>query len=314
MNAQSPKVVVVGSLNMDLVIKAEQQPQTGETVLGDEFGMFTGGKGFNQAIAAARSGAEVAMVGRLGTDLFGDELMSVLTADKIDGRFVVRDAEVGTGIASISIGPEGDNRIVVVPRANMRLTVEDVERSSSCIAAADILLLQLEVPIEASQNAAEIARANGTLVILDPAPAQDLPDSFIGLADILTPNELETESLSGVNVSDQRGVEQAAQIIFDKGVPTVVLTLGDRGALLLTADLKKTVPAYPVNVVDTTAAGDAFCGALATALARGKTIEDALTFANAAGALAVTVLGAGPAIPTSEAITEFLTSARSVRR
>jgi ribokinase len=314
MNAQSPKVVVVGSLNMDLVIKAEQQPQTGETVLGDEFGMFTGGKGFNQAIAAARSGAEVAMVGRLGRDLFGDELMSVLTADKIDGRFVVRDAEVGTGIASISIGPEGDNRIVVVPRANMRLTVEDVERASSCIAAADILLLQLEVPIEASQNAAEIARANGTLVILDPAPAQDLPDSFIGLADILTPNELETESLSGVNVSDQRGVEQAAQIIFDKGVPTVVLTLGDRGALLLTADLKKTVPAYPVNVVDTTAAGDAFCGALATALARGKTIEDALTFANAAGALAVTVLGAGPAIPTSEAITEFLTSARSVRR
>lgn len=314
MNAQSPKVVVVGSLNMDLVIKAEQQPQTGETVLGDEFGMFTGGKGFNQAIAAARSGAEVAMVGRLGRDLFGDELMSVLTADKIDGRFVVRDAEVGTGIASISIGPEGDNRIVVVPRANMRLTVEDVERSSSCIAAADILLLQLEVPIEAFQNAAEIARANGTLVILDPAPAQDLPDSFIGLADILTPNELETESLSGVNVSDQRGVEQAAQIIFDKGVPTVVLTLGDRGALLLTADLKKTVPAYPVNVVDTTAAGDAFCGALATALARGKTIEDALTFANAAGALAVTVLGAGPAIPTSEAITEFLTSARSVRR
>ncbi len=314
MNAQSPKVVVVGSLNMDLVIKADQQPQTGETVLGDEFGMFTGGKGFNQAIAAARSGAEVAMVGRLGRDLFGDELMSVLTADKIDGRFVVRDAEVGTGIASISIGPEGDNRIVVVPRANMRLTVEDVERSSSCIAAADILLLQLEVPIEASQNAAEIARANGTLVILDPAPAQDLPDSFIGLADILTPNELETESLSGVNVSDQRGVEQAAQIIFDKGVPTVVLTLGDRGALLLTADLKKTVPAYPVNVVDTTAAGDAFCGALATALARGKTIEDALTFANAAGALAVTVLGAGPAIPTSEAITEFLTSARSVRR
>jgi ribokinase len=245
MNAQSPKVVVVGSLNMDLVIKAEQQPQTGETVLGDEFGMFTGGKGFNQAIAAARSGAEVAMVGRLGRDLFGDELMSVLTADKIDGRFVVRDAEVGTGIASISIGPEGDNRIVVVPRANMRLTVEDVERSSSCIAAADILLLQLEVPIEASQNAAEIARANGTLVILDPAPAQDLPDSFIGLADILTPNELETESLSGVNVSDQRGVEQAAQIIFDKGVPTVVLTLGDRGALLLTADLKKNSARLP---------------------------------------------------------------------
>ena len=312
MNAQGPKVVVVGSLNMDLAIKAEKQPQAGETVLGEEFGMFTGGKGFNQALAAARLGAEVAMVGRLGADLFGDELMSMLTDDKVDGRFVVRDAEAGTGIASIFIGPEGENRIVVVPRANMRLTVADVERASSCIAAADILLLQLEVPIEASQNAAEIARANDTLVILDPAPAQELPDSFLRLADILTPNELETESLSGVNVSDQKGVEQAAQIIFDKGVPTVVLTLGDRGALLLTADLKKIVPAYRVNVVDTTAAGDAFCGALATALAQGKTIEDALTFANAAGALAVTVLGAGPAIPTSEAITEFLTSARDI--
>ena len=312
MNAQGPKVVVVGSLNMDLAIKAEKQPQAGETVLGEEFGMFTGGKGFNQALAAARLGAEVAMVGRLGADLFGDELMSMLTDDKVDGRFVVRDAEAGTGIASIFIGPEGENRIVVVPRANMRLTVADVERASSCIAAADILLLQLEVPIEASQNAAEIARANDTLVILDPAPVQELPDSFLRLADILTPNELETESLSGVNVSDQKGVEQAAQIIFDKGVPTVVLTLGDRGALLLTADLKKIVPAYRVNVVDTTAAGDAFCGALATALAQGKTIEDALTFANAAGALAVTVLGAGPAIPTSEAITEFLTSARDI--
>ena len=312
MNAQGPKVVVVGSLNMDLAIKAEKQPQAGETVLGEEFGMFTGGKGFNQALAAARLGAEVAMVGRLGADLFGDELMSMLTDDKVDGRFVVRDAEAGTGIASIFIGPEGENRIVVVPRANMRLTVADVERASSCIAAADILLLQLEVPIEASQNAAEIARANDTLVLLDPAPAQELPDSFLRLADILTPNELETESLSGVNVSDQKGVEQAAQIIFDKGVPTVVLTLGDRGALLLTADLKKIVPAYHVNVVDTTAAGDAFCGALATALAQGKTIEDALTFANAAGALAVTVLGAGPAIPTSEAITEFLTSARDI--
>lgn len=308
MNAQRPKVVVVGSLNMDLVTKATQQPQAGETVFGDEFGMFAGGKGFNQAISAARMGADVTMVGRLGMDLFGDKLMSMLTADKVDGRFVVSDLEVGTGIASIAIGSEGDNRIVVVPRANMRLTVEDVERASTCIAAADVLLLQLEVPIEASEKAAEIARANGALVILDPAPAQALPDSFLRLADILTPNELETESLSGVNVSDQLGVEQAAQMILGKGVPTVVLTLGARGALVLTADLKKMVPAYRVNVVDTTAAGDAFCGALATALARGKTIEDSVTFANVAGALAVTVLGAEPAIPTSEAITEFLAS------
>jgi ribokinase len=306
MNTHKPKVAVVGSLNVDLVIKTERRPQKGETLIGEEFGIFTGGKGFNQAIAAARLGAEVTLIGRMGTDLFGDMLQSAMAENKIDTDFVSRDGEVGTGIASIIVDADGDNRIIVVPRANMRLSVEDVERAADRIAAADVLLLQLEVPVDASQRAAEIARAGGATVILNPAPARELPDSFLAQVDILTPNETETEFLSGIQVSDDEGAACAAQVLLDKGISTVVLTLGKRGALLLTRDMKKLVPAYTVNVVDTTAAGDAFCGALGTALAQGKTIEAAVAYANAAGALAVTVLGAEPAIPTAEQIAAFL--------
>ena len=306
MREQEAKVVVVGSFNMDVVIKAERRPRKGETLIGQEFGMFSGGKGFNQATAAARLGADVVMIGRLGTDTFGDILMSASTEEKINTNFVVRDAEVGTGVATIVIDAAGDNSIILVPHANMRLSVEDVERASAQIASADVLLLQLEVPIEASQKAAEIAKANGAKVILNPAPARELPDSFLAQVDILTPNEVETEFLSGLKVSDDEGAQRAAQVLLDKGISTVVLTLGDRGALLLTSDVRKLIPAYKVDVVDTTAAGDAFCGALATALAQGKTIEDAVAFANAAGALAVTVLGAQPSIPTAEKVEAFL--------
>jgi ribokinase len=310
MSQRNPKVVVVGSFMMDLVIKAERRPQKGETLVGQEFGMFIGGKGSNQAIAAARLGAEVTMIGRLGTDLFGDTFMSSLAQEKIDTRFIVRDAEVGTGVGTPVIDAEGDNSIIIVPRANMRLSVADVERAESAIAAADVLLLQLEVPIEASQRAAEIARTGGAKVILNPAPARELPDGFLAQVDILTPNEVETEFLSGVKVSDTTGAERAARILLGKGVSAVILTLGDRGALLLTPDVTKLIPAYKVNVVDTTAAGDAFCGALAMGLARGEKIEDAVAFANAAGALAVTVLGAAPSMPTAKQMDEFLVSVR----
>ena len=190
----------------------------------------------------------------------------------------------------------------------MRLDVEDIERASSKIANADVLLLQLEVPIESSQRAAEIASANGVEVILNPAPARELPDSFLGLVDILIPNEVETEFLAKVTVADDEGARLAAQVLFEKGISTIVLTLGNRGALLLTNRQSKLAPAYNVKVVDTTAAGDAFCGALATALANGEKIEDAVVFANAAGALAVTVLGAAPSMPTTEQVRAFLAS------
>ncbi|MDE0297995.1 MAG: ribokinase [Candidatus Poribacteria bacterium] len=308
MEQHNPKVVVVGSFNMDLVIKSERRPQKGETLIGEEFGMFIGGKGSNQAIAASRLGADVTMIGRLGTDLFGETFLSEFAKEKINTGFVVHDASVGTGVASPVIDADGDNSIIIVPRANMRLDVEDVERASSKIADADVLLLQLEVPIKASQRAAEIARSNGVEVILNPAPACELPDDFLGLVDVLIPNEVETEFLSKVTVADDEGARLAAQVLFEKGISTIVLTLGSRGALLLTSQQSDLVPAYNVKVVDTTAAGDAFCGALATALADGKRIFDAVAFANAAGALAVTVLGAAPSMPTADQVHALLSA------
>lgn len=311
MDQHNPKVVVVGSFNMDLVIKTERRPQKGETLIGEEFGMFIGGKGANQAIAASRLGADVTMIGRLGADLFGDTFFTEFDRENIDTSFVVRDAEVGTGVASPVIDADGDNSIIIVPRANMRLDVEDVERAASKIADADVLLLQLEVPIESSKRAAEIARANGVEIILNPAPACVLPDSFLELVDILVPNEVETEFLTKVTVADDEGARLAAKVLFEKGISTIVLTLGNRGALLLTSQRSQLVPAYNVKVVDTTAAGDAFCGALATALAGGDKIENAVAFANATGALAVTVLGAAPSMPTAEQVHDFVVSSKA---
>ena len=311
MDQHNPKVVVVGSFNMDLVIKTERRPQRGETLIGEEFGMFIGGKGANQAIAASRLGADVTMIGRLGADLFGDTFFTEFDRENIDTSFVVRDAEVGTGVASPVIDADGDNSIIIVPRANMRLDVEDVERAASKIADADVLLLQLEVPIESSKRAAEIARANGVEIILNPAPACVLPDSFLELVDILVPNEVETEFLTKVTVADDEGARLAAKVLFEKGLSTIVLTLGNRGALLLTSQRSQLVPAYNVKVVDTTAAGDAFCGALATALASGDKIENAVAFANATGALAVTVLGAAPSMPTAEQVHDFVVSSKA---
>ena len=214
MDKQNSKVVVVGSFNMDLVVKAGRRPQTGETLMGEEFGMFIGGKGSNQAIAAARLGADVTMIGRLGADLFGDTLRAAHTEEGICTDNVIRDTEVGTGVASILIDADGDNSIVLVPQANMRLTVADIEQASESIATADVLLLQLEVPISASQRAAEIAKSNGATVVLNPAPAQELPDDFLAQVDILTPNEVETESLSGVRVSTAADAERAAKVCY----------------------------------------------------------------------------------------------------
>lgn len=308
MSERKPKVVVVGSFMMDLVIKAERRPQKGETLIGQQFGMFGGGKGNNQAIAAARLGGAVTMVGRLGRDSFGDTLMDALVEEGVEVGFIVRDAEAGTGVASPVIDADGDNSIIIVPRANMRLSAADVERAATAISDADVLLLQLEVPISASQRAAEIAKSSGTKVILNPAPARDLPDSFLAQVDILTPNQVETEYLSGVKVSDSESAERAARVLLDKGVSAVILTLGDSGVLLFKRGASTRMPAYKVEVVDTTAAGDAFCGALAIGLARGEALEDAVAFANAAGALAVTALGAAPSMPTATQISEFLES------
>ena len=302
MNHTAPKVTVVGSLNVDLVCRAMRRPDKGETLIGDAFDIFTGGKGFNQATAAARLGADVTLIGSVGADLFGDMLLAATENEHIDSRFVTKRTNVGTGVATIVIEPDGDNSIIVVPRANMALTTANIDAAADCIADADVLLLQLETPIAVSEHAAAIAKKHDTRVILNPAPAQPLPDSLLGYVDILTPNQSETELLSEMKVSNHEEARRAAKVLRARMVDTadaaVVLTLGEQGALMLTATTSEHISALSVEPVDTTGAGDAFCGALATALANGETLRSAVAFANAAGAAAVTVMGATPSMPT----------------
>lgn len=299
-----PKVTVVGSLNVDLVSRAPRYPQKGETLIGDAFDIFTGGKGFNQATAAARLGADVTLIGSVGTDVFGDTLLAAIEAEQMHGRIKRRD--VGTGVATIVVEPSGENSIIVVPRANMTLTPADIEEAAAPIAEADVLLLQLETHIAASERAAAIAKTNRTTVLLNPAPAQPLPDSFLAHVDIIIPNQSEAALLTGMPVDTEEEAISAAHCLRSRMIhpetAVVVLTLGAQGALLLTAEMSEALPALPVEVIDTTGAGDAFCGALATQLAQGETLPEAVRFANAAGAAAVTTLGATPAMPTREKI------------
>jgi len=299
-------VSVVGSFVYDLVAKAPRRPKTGETLIGESFGMFLGGKGANQAIASSRSGASVHMIGRLGNDLFGNQFLEKFSNEGISTDFVVIDDVNGTGVGMPLIDATGDNSIVLIPQANMALSVDDVNNAFEPIASSDVLILQLEVPIDASQRAAEIAKENNTMVLLNPAPAREIPDSFLRLVDVLIPNEIETEILSGMKTTTDDQAIEAARALTSKGISTVILTLGHRGALLLTDEIEKGVPGFAIEAVDTTAAGDAFCGALATSLAQGSTIEDAVWVANAAGALAVTKLGAEPSLPKKADLDQFL--------
>ena len=312
MNRATPKITVVGSLNIDLVCHAIRRPGKGETIIGDAFDIFTGGKGFNQATAAARLGAEVTLVGSVGSDPFGEMLLTAIGDERINNRFITRRTDIGTGIATIVVEPDGDNSIIVVPSANMALTTADIDAAADCIADADVLLLQLETPIAASEHAAALAKQHGATVVLNPAPAQLLPDSLLGYVDILTPNQSETELLSGMKLSSHEAARHAAEVLRERMVNTensaVVLTLGEQGTLMLTETISELIPALSVEPIDTTGAGDAFCGALATALASGENLHSAVEFANAAGAAAVTVIGATPSMPTLTKIEHLLKS------
>jgi ribokinase len=299
-------VTVVGSLNMDLVIRAPRIPQPGETIIGGELHTVPGGKGANQAVAAARLGARVSMVGRVGRDAFAGPLLDNLTATGVDHTFVTGDAEAATGVALIVVDDAGQNSIVVASGANMRLSPADVEAAKAAISAAQVVLLQLESPLETVTRAAEIARAHGVTVILNPAPARPLPAALLSLVDVLVPNESETALLSGVPVGNQAEAEAAAAALRTSGVGTLILTLGERGAMLAREGEAALFPAFDVTPVDTTAAGDAFVGGLAVALAEGKALAEAVRWGNAAGALATTKLGAQPSLPTRQALETLL--------
>lgn len=296
------KILVLGSLNMDLVVRAPRHPQPGETLIGGEFQTFPGGKGANQAVAAARLGAEVRMIGRVGRDAFGDALLETVRQDGVDTTFIRRDEQAATGVALITLDAAGQNTIVVAPGANMRVTPKDVQESESAFADADLLLMQLECPLEAIETAVHIAHHHGLRVVLNPAPARPLPAALLAQIDYLLPNQPELRLLA----EGEADVEKAAQRLMANGVRNLIVTLGEEGALLITSDVQEKIPAFSVRVVDTVAAGDAFAAAFCVALAEGKPLREAVVWGNAAGAIAVTRPGAQPSMPTREELTRFL--------
>ena len=299
-------VTVVGSLNMDLVIRSPRMPLPGETIIGGEFHTVPGGKGANQAVAAARLGAQVSMVGRVGQDAFADALLENLAADGVVHTHVGQDEVAATGVALIVVDEAGEHSLVVASGANMRLSPADVNAAEATIADSKTLLVQLESPLETVARAVEVARAHGVIVILNPAPARSLPAELLEQIDVLIPNESETVLLTGMPVDDLGEAEAAAGRLRQLGVGTVILTLGDRGALLARESGAEVFPAFDVSPVDTTAAGDAFVGGLAVALAEGRALAEAVRWGNAAGALATTMLGAQTSLPTREALEKML--------
>jgi len=308
------KIVVVGSFVYDLIVWLPYFPRMGETLLASEFKMYAGGKGFNQAVAAHRCGAQVSMLGKVGADQFGEAFMEILQKEGIDHRYVIQDASTTTSLGIPMIDPQGDNSIIGVPRANTLVTPAEAEHAAEFIAQHDMLLLQLEIPLSASLEAARIAHRAGMTVVFNPAPATHplaslLPRDDAGepLVDWLIPNEVEAEMLSGIQVRNPDDAIRSGEIILTHGVGRgVVITLGSNGVVAVTYEDHYLVPAFPMTPVDPTGAGDAFCGAFAAALAEGMNLPQALRFANAAGALAVTVAGAEPSLPGRSKIEALL--------
>lgn len=299
-------IIVFGSINMDLVTKTPRLPVAGETLTGYEFFTAGGGKGANQAVAAARLGISTQMVGRLGNDDFGRQLLRHLQAAGVQTDGVLVDETTSSGVAVITVDDAGENNIIIIGGANGRLNETDVERLRSRLPGAAALLMQLEIPMATVQLAAQAAHSAGVPVILDPAPAQDIPDELYPLIDIITPNQLEASQLVGFPVDGQEAARQASAELQQRGVSTVIVKLGDRGVFCATAEETFFVPAFSVQAVDTVAAGDAFNGALAVALAQGRLLREAVVWGAAAGALSATKAGAQPSLPDRETFEAFL--------
>jgi len=298
-------VVVLGSLNMDLVVRTQHIPRPGETVHGEGFVTIPGGKGANQAAAAARLGAAVAMVGRVGADSFGPVLLDNLRAQGVDVTHVRQDPDAPSGIALIAIAADGENTIIVAPGANGQLDLGDLAAAAALMAQARLLIMQFEIPLDTVRAALAMARAHRLPVILNPAPAHAVEPEFFQGVHYLVVNETEAEQLSGIAVTGLAAAEAAGRALLERGVPVVIVTLGAQGALLVTADRATHVPARKVEVVDTTAAGDAFLGGLAAALLRGFDLVEAVRYATCAGTLATTVLGAQTSLPTAAQVQAF---------
>jgi ribokinase len=308
------KIVVVGSFNMDLVVRMPVIPKPGETLLGGVFATYPGGKGSNQAVAAARSGGEVTMIGRVGADAFGDQLRAMAESEGIDTRFVGVDPHAATGVALIEVDSQGQNSIAVASGANFTLTEAEVVSAFAAIHELDLLVMPLETPMETIAVAASLARKAGARVVLNPAPAQHLAPELLKNIDVLIPNEHEAAFMTGIEIHSQEDARKAAAHLLGCGPASVIVTLGSQGALIAegnpSAPTYTLVPAFSVKPVDTTAAGDAFVGALAVSLGEGRSLAAAAHFASAAAAISVTRTGAQPSLPR-RAETEALLQARS---
>jgi len=303
--ADEVHVVAVGSSNFDMVVKAEHMPKEGESMLASNLKFFPGGKGANQAVGVARLGAKTTFIGSVGQDMIGDFLIQGLVSNSIDTTHVKRDKERATGCAFIMLFPNGNNTIIVDASANFSLTPADIERAAPIIEKADALCTQLEIPLETVEASLRIARKAGKLTVLDAGPPRNCPAEILKLADIVSPNETELESLSGEQVTGRVSAREAAQKLIGLGVKTVVLKLGSDGAMLVTRKSYEHFPAFKVKAVDPTAAGDAFTAALIVKIAAGEKMDAAIRYANMAGALAVTKLGAQPSLPTAEEVEAF---------
>jgi ribokinase len=300
------RVLVVGSANMDLVVDVDRFPVPGETVFGRTFAMHPGGKGANQAVAAARLGADVCFIGKMGNDVFAERLRESMSSQGVRLEHLLIDPELPTGTALITVDSSAQNEIIVVSGSNMALTPGDMDDHEDAFAAARVVLFQLEIPVDTIVRAAQIARSHGAMVILNPAPAAHLPAELFGLIDYITPNETEASALTGIPVADVPSAEAAGRALVKKGVRNALLTLGEKGSLLVSRETVRHFPAFMVDAVDTTAAGDAFNGSFAHFLTLGYSPADAIRNANAVAALAVQKAGAQHSMPSAAELASFL--------
>jgi len=298
-------ILVIGSANTDMVVKTSQFPAPGQTVLGGQFFMFPGGKGANQAVAAAKLGGNVTFIAKLGKDIFGDESLNGFQSTGMDTRYILRDDQAPSGVALITVNEKGENHIVVAPGANHTLSPDNLDQGELSFMQSEWILMQLEIPMETIVYAADKAEKLGKRIVLNPAPAQPLPAELFGKLFLFTPNQTEAGFYTGVNVTDMDSARKAAGILLKKGVANVVITMGSKGAYFSNASEELLIPTPVVNAVDTTAAGDVFNGALCVGLAEDLTWKEALTRACKAAAFSVTRMGAQSSAPTQEELDRF---------
>lgn len=300
-NVSKNKVCILGSINMDMVITVDFMPKVGETILCSEVKKIPGGKGANQAIAAKRSGAEVSMVAKLGKDENGDTLLKGLENDNVNTKYVFRDESKSTGMAIITVNKEGNNSIIVVPGSNMNISKIEILEAEEAIKNNDILVAQLETPMDAAAEAFKLAKKYNKVTVLNPSPSKLLSDELIKNTDIIIPNETETFSITGMEVKDIESARAASKFFFDNGVKVAIITLGEKGAVIVTRDKAEIIPAYKVKAIDTTAAGDSFLGAVVSRInvkdISFESLRETVEFANKVSSMVVQKKGAQPSIP-----------------